>query len=103
MQTVVVANVVLKLQNLREQLRVLVDGLALLRYDCISNLFAGADMTSWVPEKLLKAIQSNSGLNKITVTGCMQEEGKTWSLGRYLYQRARICDYASYMNITIQH
>jgi len=67
--------VVLKPQNLPEQLRLLADSPPVQGRPSISDLMTEAYQTDPLPGKILEAIRTNSGLQEITVAECTEKEG----------------------------
>jgi len=68
--------VVLKPQNVPEQLRLLVDSTPAWGHPSVSNLMSKAYQTDPLPGKILEAIRTNSGLQEATVAECTEEHGR---------------------------
>jgi len=67
---------VLKLQNLPEQLRLLADSPPAQGHPSISNLMTEAYETYPLPGKVLEAIRTKSGLQEVTTAECIKNGGR---------------------------
>jgi len=68
--------VVLKPQNLPEQLRLLADSEPAQDGPSISNLMTEAYETDPLPGKIVEGIRTKNGFQEITVADCIEEEGR---------------------------
>jgi len=67
--------VVLKQENLPEQLRLLADSPPALGRPSISDFMIKEYGTDLLPGRILEAIRMRSGLEEITIAECIEEEG----------------------------
>jgi len=74
--------VVLKLHNLPEQLRIAANGKPGQEASLISDLFAQAYVNDLLPNKILKATRQGDSLKDITVGECTEQEGQVWYRGK---------------------
>jgi hypothetical protein len=74
--------VVLKPQNLPEQLRISANGIPESPVPLISDLFIQAYRDNPLPNKILEAIRQGGSLKDITVAECTEQEGKVWYRGK---------------------
>ena len=68
--------VVLKTQNLLEQLRLLADSPPTQGHPSLFDLMTEADETDPLPENILNAIRTNGSLKEITVAECTEQDGR---------------------------
>jgi len=73
--------VVLKAQNLPEQMRFLADSPPTQGCHSISNLMTEAYETDPLPGKILEAIRTKSGLREVTIAECIEDRGRIWYRG----------------------
>jgi hypothetical protein len=74
--------VVLKLQNLPEQLRIAANDMLGQEVPSIADLFIQAYMDDPLPKKLLCAIRQGDSVKDITVAECTEQEGQLWYRGK---------------------
>ena len=67
---------VLKPQNLPEQLRLLADSPPAQGCPCISDRITKAYETDPLPGKILEAIRAQNGLQEITIAECVEDGGR---------------------------
>jgi len=74
--------VVLKPQNLPEQLRLLADGPPAQGHPSIIDIFTHAYESDPLPEEILNAIRANDSIKDITVVECMEQDGSIQYRGK---------------------
>jgi len=74
--------VVLKPQNLPEQLRISASEMPGQEVPSISDLFAQAYSDDPLPNRILEAMKHKDSLKEITVAECTEQEGQVWYRGK---------------------
>ena len=74
--------VVLKLHNLPEQLRISANEMPGQEVPLISDLFTQAYSEDPLPNKILEAIRQRGSLKDITVAECTEQDGQVWYRGK---------------------